>query len=91
MDQETRSAFARMDRYFELSQAQFLELSSKVTSLDDKVTSLDAKVTSLDDKVASLENQLRSFRDWTVGEFVAVRKDLSALGAWTESRLAGNS
>jgi hypothetical protein len=84
MDEETRSAFARLDRYFELNQAQFLELSSKVTGLDGKVTGLDGKVTGL-------ESQLRSFRDWTVEQFMGVRTDLAALREWAESRLTGNS
>ena len=60
MDDETRSEFAKIAHYFELSQAQFLELRKQVGSIDEKVTSLHEKVGSLDEKVGSLDEKVTS-------------------------------
>jgi chromosome segregation ATPase len=97
MDHETRAAladlrttmtagFTRMDRYFELAQAQHLELRGEVQELrlrvDGLTTRLDgltARLDGLEGEIQSLRNELRSHRDWTTREFAAVRSELKAL------------
>jgi chromosome segregation ATPase len=52
------AGFARMDRYFELQQAQFLGLDARVHSLDARVQSLDARVEALSGDVRELRGML---------------------------------
>jgi hypothetical protein len=57
MDDETRAAFGRMDRYFELSQAQHLELRGDNARIDAKVSGIDAKVQHILARLDRLERQ----------------------------------
>jgi hypothetical protein len=59
MDDETRAAFARIDRYFELSQAQHLELRQDIARLDGRLAALTA--------------EFRTFRDWVTARFAELR------------------
>jgi septal ring factor EnvC (AmiA/AmiB activator) len=69
MDDETRAAFSRMDRYFELAQQQHLDLRQDIARLEDRM--------------GGLEQEFRLFRDWVVAEFAdlraAIRQILSRL------------
>jgi hypothetical protein len=66
MDDETRAAFARMDRYFELSQAQFLELRDEVRELRGEVETLRSRVDRLErvtnERFDDVSDQLRTLR-----------------------------
>jgi chromosome segregation ATPase len=52
MDDETRAAFGRIDRYFELLQAQYVELRRDVTDLRRDVTELRRDVNSCLEQIA---------------------------------------
>lgn len=57
MDDETRAAFGRMDRYFELGQAQHLELRGDIARIDAKVSGIDMKVQQIIARLDRLERQ----------------------------------
>ena len=59
LTQEMRSGFARMDRYFELSQAQHHQLANRV---DDGFAAVDRPFERLESRMDSLETEFRSFR-----------------------------
>jgi chromosome segregation ATPase len=87
MDDETRAAFARIDRWFELSQAQHLELRQDVNGLREDVNGLREDVNGLREDVNGLREdvnglrhrldalyaEFRSFRDWAVVQFAELR------------------
>jgi chromosome segregation ATPase len=107
MDTETRAAladltemvrtgFARNDRYFELMQAQHLELRDEVrgdiaevrgdiAELRREMVELRATVDGLADRVATLEQEFRAFRDWATRELADVRRELREVRALLET------
>ena len=98
MDDETRTAladisatmtagFTRMDRYFELQQAQFVEFRSEVYArfegldrrvdvLTERVDVLTERVDVLTGRVDGIEAQLHSLRDWATAEVAGIRAEL---------------
>jgi putative component of toxin-antitoxin plasmid stabilization module len=92
MDGETRAAlaamsdtmhagFARMDRYFELQQKQFLEWRDE---LRDDVAELRARVDALSSRVGRLEQEVLLLRDHVTRGFAEVRLELRELRARAE-------
>jgi predicted nucleic acid-binding Zn-ribbon protein len=90
MDTETRAAitalgetmsagFARMDRYFELNQAQFLELRGEVAELRTEVRELRERMDALTERVARLEHEVAQLRDYVTREIAAIRLELREL------------
>jgi uncharacterized coiled-coil DUF342 family protein len=97
MDDETRAAFAaltetmsagfaRTDHFFELQQAQHLELSGKLTELRgevrelrDEVRELRDRVESLTDRVSRLEHEVGQLRDFVAREISDIRIELRTL------------
>lgn len=87
------AGFARIDRYFELQQAQHLGLSDKVDNLGHRVDGLSDKVDNLiaevrdlnrrvdrvEERLTGLEHSVRAVRDWAAGEFADVRLELRRL------------
>lgn len=71
------AGFARMDRYFELTQAQHLELRTLLVALTNRVDGIEARL-------SGLENQVREFRDWVSRELADVRRELRLLRQATE-------
>jgi chromosome segregation ATPase len=66
------AGFARMDRYFELQQAQYLELRGEVRELTARVDRIEARLDRL-------QNEVRAFRDWVAAELAEVRHELRLL------------
>jgi len=94
MDSETRAAvtalsdtmsagFARMDRYFELSQQQFLEwraeLRGEVGELRSEVGELRVRVDALSERVGRLEHEVALLRDYVTREIAEIRLELREL------------
>ncbi|HUH12264.1 MAG TPA: hypothetical protein VMK65_04110 [Longimicrobiales bacterium] len=84
MDDETRAAFGRMDRYFELAQVQHAELRADVRSLDKRLGGVEDRLGGVEDRLGALEASLRSFRDWVAEQFAQVRAALQQLTARVE-------
>jgi predicted nucleic acid-binding Zn-ribbon protein len=80
------AGFARVDGYFELQQAQHVELRGEVQELRDLLLALTARVDRLEARVAGLENELRAFRDWTSRELMDIRRELRLLREAAEER-----
>jgi predicted nucleic acid-binding Zn-ribbon protein len=80
------AGFARADRYFELQQAQHVELRGEVEELRDLLLALTARVDRLEARVAGLESELRAFRDWTSRELMDIRRELRLLREAAEER-----
>jgi chromosome segregation ATPase len=78
--------FARMDRYFELQQAQHVELRGEVGELRGMLIVLTARVVTIEVRLDRLENQVGAFRDWVAGELVDIRRELRQLRAAAEER-----
>jgi chromosome segregation ATPase len=85
------AGFARMDHYFELSQAQYLELRGEVRELRDllialtsRVDRIEARLGRVEERLDGLENQLRQFRDWATRELADVRHEIRLLRQVTE-------
>jgi predicted RNase H-like nuclease (RuvC/YqgF family) len=93
MRAENAAAFARIDRYFELGQAQHqalradvtelrtdvTELRTDVTELRTHVTELRTEVTVLKRDVAALRNEFRQFRDWAAAQLNELRSAVALL------------
>lgn len=97
MDDETRAAFAalgevvaagfaRTDRYFELQQAQYVELRGEVVELRGEVAALRTEVGRLADRmdalerrVSGLETEVTLLRDYVTREITAIRQELREL------------
>jgi predicted nucleic acid-binding Zn-ribbon protein len=84
MDDETRAAFARIDRWFELGQQQHLGLQQQVTGLQEQFTGLQEQQTEfrqeltemrseMDRRFTALEHELRSLRDWVTAAIADLR------------------
>jgi glutathione S-transferase len=63
MDDETRAAFARIDRWFELGQQQHNELRQQHMELRAE----------MDRRFTALEQELRSLRDWVSAAIADLR------------------
>ncbi|CAN5701299.1 hypothetical protein BH23GEM9_BH23GEM9_19990 [soil metagenome] len=77
------TGFARMSHYFELQQAQHLELRGEVQELRDlllaltsRVDRIEIRLTRVDEAVQRLDGELRALRDWVTREFAEVRREL---------------
>jgi chromosome segregation ATPase len=84
------AGFARMDRYFELQQAQFLEwrteLRGEVQELRGEVQELARRVDRIEGRLAALQHQVGALRDWAAREFADVRLELRRLREQVEER-----
>jgi chromosome segregation ATPase len=80
MDDETRAAFAethraidqgfaRVDRYFELAQAQHLELRVDLGRVEDGLGRVE-------DRLGRLEAEFRTFRDWVTAKFAELSRQI---------------
>jgi SMC interacting uncharacterized protein involved in chromosome segregation len=88
-----QSGFARMERYFELQQAQHLELRGEMQGLRGEMQelrgevrelrrlllALTARVDALELRLAAVESEVRSLRDWATREFAEIRGELRLL------------
>jgi chromosome segregation ATPase len=84
------AGFARVDRFFELQQAQHLELRGEVQELRADVQELRAEVRELramlialtdrvdriEIRLTAVEDEVRALRDWCAREFAEVRSEL---------------
>jgi len=88
MDAETRAAFGRMDHYFELMQAQHLEVRADLARMDtrmsrfeERMSRLEERMSRLEERMSDLEESVRSFRDWVTIQFAELRAALQQLTA----------
>jgi chromosome segregation ATPase len=90
MDEDTRAAFARIDRWFDLGQQQHLELREQHLELRQHHTELrqlliesrsemDRRFTALDRRFTALEQQLRSLRDWVSAAIADLRSAIQQI------------
>jgi len=75
MDDETRAAFARMDRSFELNQAHYNELRNDVAGLHVKFDGLQQDVGGLKQEVGGLKQEVGGLKQ----EVRALRHEIDAL------------
>jgi uncharacterized coiled-coil protein SlyX len=84
MDDETRAAFARMERWFELGQQQHLEfragveqrftgVEGRLTGMEGRLTGLEGRLTDQARALAGLQQEVRSLRDWVTGAIADLR------------------
>jgi hypothetical protein len=77
MDDETRAAFDRIDRWFELSHQQHMELQSRVdrgfADVDRRFDDVDRRLGAMDGRIAGLEQELRALRDWVTSAIAELR------------------
>jgi chromosome segregation ATPase len=81
MDDETRAAFARMDRWFELSQAQHQDLRQEMErqhqdlrqEMERQHQELRQQISRLDAGLTALYAEFRAFRDWVALQFADLR------------------
>ncbi len=66
------AGFARVDRYFELQQQQFLELRAEVVELRERVDGLT-------ERVGRLEHEFLQFRGYVTREITEIRLELREL------------
>jgi SMC interacting uncharacterized protein involved in chromosome segregation len=83
------AGFARMDRYFELQQAQHLELRGEVQELRDQVLALTLRLDRIEQRLTALENEVRTLRDWVTRELAEVRGEIRLLRREAAERDAG--
>jgi chromosome segregation ATPase len=83
MDEETRAAFGRMDRYFELAQTRHLELrdglgrvedrlgrvEDRLVLVEDRLVRVEDRLGVVEDRLGNLEAEFRTFRDWVTARF----------------------
>ena len=81
MDAETRAAFGRMDHYFELMQAQHLEVRADLARMDTRMSRFEERMSRLEERMSDLEESVRSFRDWVTIQFAELRAALQQLTA----------
>jgi chromosome segregation ATPase len=88
MDDETRAAFGRMDRWFELNQSQYNDLRQDVAGLHVKMDGLSQEVGGLRQDLQGLRQEFDAlrqefyrFRDWVTAQFAEVRLALQQLTA----------
>jgi chromosome segregation ATPase len=89
------AGFARMDRYFELQQLQYLELRGEVrelrallVGLTERVDGLEARLEGLEQAVQRIEGEVRALRDWATREFAEIRGELRQLRRESTGRYA---
>lgn len=88
MDAETRAAFARIDRYFELNQVQITELRQEVAAQGEVLHALSGTVQTLGVEVQTLGSEVK-----TLGSNVqnlhnqvqTLAGELRSLRSWTEA------
>jgi predicted nuclease with TOPRIM domain len=91
MDDETRAAFARIDRYFELNQAQYNDLRHDVADLRQDVADLRQTVGGLPQAVAGLHVKVDDLRQEVGGlrrEIDALREEFHRFRDWVAAQLA---
>ena len=84
---EMRAGFARVDRYFELQQLQFVEWRAELrgemaefrTELRGEIAELRDRVDALTERVGRLEHEVLLLRDYVTREFAEVRAELRDL------------
>jgi outer membrane murein-binding lipoprotein Lpp len=92
------AGFVRMERYFELSQAQHVELrtslhlrmdelSQRMNELSQRVDALTHRVEALELEVGALRSELRSLRDWAASEVGELRTEAKERRRWVDARL----
>ena len=95
MDDETRAAFGRMHRWFELNHSQYNDLRQDVAGLHVKIDGLSEEVGGLSREVGGLRQDLQGlrhefdalrqefyrFRDWVTAQFAEIRLALQQLTA----------
>jgi predicted RNase H-like nuclease (RuvC/YqgF family) len=91
MDSETHAAvtamgetiLARMDRYFELQQAQHLELRAELrgglADVRGEIADLRERVDTLTERVTRLEHEVAQLRDYVTREIGEIRLELRGL------------
>jgi hypothetical protein len=70
MDDETRAAFGRIDRWFELSQQQHVELRSV---MDRGFADVDRRLADMDGRIGGLQQEIRALRDWVTSAIAELR------------------
>lgn len=77
------AGFARMERYFELAQAQHVafraEMIGRFEAVETRLDNVENRLAQVEDAVTSLGEDLRAYRDWTASELADIRRDLNAL------------
>jgi hypothetical protein len=77
MDDETRAAFARIDRWFDLSQQQHMELSSRMdrgfADMNAGFADVDQRFADMNGQLAGLQQEIRALRDWVTSAIVELR------------------
>jgi heme oxygenase len=100
MDDETRAAFGRIDRYFELTQAQYLqqvavqqefraEVLERLDSHSARLTNVEAEQRAMRKDLTVLRKDLTAMgEDLTAmrTDLTAMAEDLTALRTWAEER-----
>jgi chromosome segregation ATPase len=82
-----------MDRYFELMQAQHVQLRGEVQEvrtlligLTARVDRIEERLTGVEERLTGLETEVLSLRDWATREFADVRNEIRLLRQATEER-----
>jgi polyhydroxyalkanoate synthesis regulator phasin len=76
MDARVDGGFARVDRWFELQQQQFLEFRAEMLA---ELARIHARIDALTERVDRLEKELRAFRDWATREVADLRRAVRTL------------
>jgi chromosome segregation ATPase len=85
------AGFARMDRYFELQQAQHVELRGEVRELRAVVVVLTERVGRLEERVAAIEERLGGVEGrlgGVEGRLQGLENQVRAFRDWTAAELA---
>lgn len=107
MDDETRIAiasiaesvstgFARMDRYFELQQAQYVafrseirgeltEVRGELADLRSRLEVLNERVDRVETQVGGLRHEVRALQDWATRELADLRREIRTFESTTRS------
>jgi predicted nucleic acid-binding Zn-ribbon protein len=79
VDESMHAGFACVAHWFELQQAQHLELRTEVQSLRAEVRALTQRVDRVEERLASLQSDVGALRDWATREFADVRTEIRRL------------
>ena len=74
-----QAGFARADRYFELQQAQYVELRTDVNGLRAEVRASALRLDRIEERLTSVEHQVANLRDWAAREFSDLRLEVRRL------------
>ena len=91
MDEETRAAFGRIDRYFELSQLQFGELRSEFGELRSEFGELRSEFGDLRSEFGDLRSEVAELRAEVRANtegLQALRSEFRGFRDWTETSFA---